>query len=146
MPEIVLTRGHLATVDESDFKRINRFNWFACVSKWQIRAARMQMRQMVYMQHQVLDIMPWELDGKEIDHRDRNPLNNCRYNLLVTDHTGNMRNTLRHLERKGYCFNRRANLWSVYLDMPGETRRYLGYTKTEEEAVLRVQEARLAHH
>jgi hypothetical protein len=102
----------------------------------------MQMRQMIYMQHQVLGVMPWELESREIDHDDRNPLNNQKYNLVITSRWGNMRNTKRHLERKGYCFNKRANLWSVYLDMPDAPRKYLGYTKTEEEAKRRIEEAR----
>lgn len=146
MKEITLTRGFIALVDDEDFERINKFNWFSTVNGTYVRASRMQMRKMIYMHHQVLGIMPWELDGREIDHDDRNPLNNQRHNLILTDHTGNMRNTLRHMNRKGYCFNYRANLWSVYLDMPGRNRKYLGYTKTEEEAIQRITEARRANN
>jgi hypothetical protein len=146
MKEIILTRGYKALVDDEDFDRINSFNWFATVNGLYVRASRMQMRRMIYIQHQVLGIMPWELNGKEIDHNDRNPLNNQRYNLVITTHTGNMRNTRRHIERKGYCFNHRAQLWSVYLDSPGLNRKYLGYTKTKEEAIQRIEEARSENH
>jgi hypothetical protein len=53
-----------------------------------------------------------------------------------------MRNTNRHKHRVGYCYNKRARLWSVYLDEPGQKRRYLGYTKTIEEAQERVDKER----
>jgi len=96
---------------------------------------------MIYMQHEVLKIMPWELSDKEIDHINRNTLNNCKDNLRIVTHTDNMRNTDRHLKRRGYSYNKRAGLWSVYLDRPGLNRKYLGYAKTEEEASLRAKEA-----
>lgn len=140
---IQLTQDYVAWVAPEDAERITAMRWFASVGI-QIRAARMSHRRMIYMQHQVLDVMPWELsaEGLEIDHINRDTLDNHKDNLRIVTHTENMRNTLRHKERKGYAFNYRANLYSCYLDMPGEARVYLGYTKTEEEAIARVAEAR----
>lgn len=145
---IELTKGYVSWVDEEDFERINSFNWYANVNLEldYIRAARSFNKQIIYMHHQVLEIMPWELRGKVIDHKDRNPLNNWRDNLRITTQTINMRNTNRHLNRKGYCFNKRANLWFVYLDRPDQSRINLGYTKTEEQAIIKIAEARLAYN
>ncbi len=97
---------------------------------------------MIYIHHEVLGIMPWELNGKEIDHIDGNPLNNCRENLRIVTHEENMRNSHRHIERIGYSYNEKARLWMVYLDMPGKKRKHLGYTKTKLEAEQRIAEAR----
>lgn len=140
MKEISLTRGFSAMVSDEDYLRIAQRNWFACVNV-QVRAARMDMRRMVYMQHEVLETMPWELQGKVIDHIDRNPLNNCRTNLRIVTQAENMQNTARSQNRKGYAYSRRAGLWMSYLDLPGLSRKYLGYSKTEEEARAKVQQA-----
>lgn len=141
MMSIQLTRGYEAQVSPEDYERINSFNWSACVGA-QVRAVRQSLRRTIYMQHEVLGIMPWELDGKQIDHIDRNTLNNRQENLRVVSRAENMRNTLRHQNRRGYCWHKRANLYLVYLDEPGKARKYLGYTKTEAEAQERVRLAR----
>jgi hypothetical protein len=139
----MLTRGFIAKVSEEDYERISRLNWFASVGV-QVRAARMKNRQIIYMHHEVL-IGSRDLVGigfLEVDHIDGDPLNNTRENLRLVTHQENMLNTARHKERKGYAYNRRANLWSVYLDMPFQKRKYLGYTKTEKEAKERAEEAK----
>lgn len=140
MREIQLTRGFTAQVSDEDYDRINAFNWFASVGEHQVRAARMKNRQMIYMGHEVLQVKSCK--QWEVDHRDKDTLNNQRDNLRIVTHKVNMQNTDRHLNRKGYCYNKRAGLYSVYLDMPNQKRRYLGYTKTETEAITRAKEAR----
>lgn len=145
MREIPLPRGYVAFVDDEDYPRLSKIRWQVCVSKWQVRAMRSIGRARIYMHHDILDRLPFRSDGLEVDHIDRNPLNNCKENLRLVTHTQNMRNTERHKNRKGYCYNKRAKLWCVYLDRPDKERIYLGYTKTEEEAIARVEEARRAH-
>ncbi len=137
---IQLTRGHVATVDDEDFERINARKWFAVVGRYQVRAARQSMRKNIYMHYEVLEIEV--VPGFEIDHIDRDPLNNCKENLRVVTHGQNMLNTFSHENQVGYCYNKRVNLWSCYLDRPGLSRKYLGYTKTKEEAIARVEAAR----
>lgn len=144
---VELTQGFVAWVDAEDFGRINAFNWFVNLhSANYIRAARMSSGRIIYMHHQVLEIMPWKLGGKQVDHIDRNPLHNWKSNLRIVSKSENMRNTMRHLNRKGYCFNKRAGLYYVYLDTVEEGRINLGYTRTEEEAKSRIQEARSAYY
>lgn len=147
MKTIKLTKGYEALVSDEDYERINSMNWFACVGS-KVRAARMSKRKMIYMQHEVLKVVSSEIKaiGFEVDHKDGNTLNNQRDNLRLITHTENMQNTKRHIERVGFCFNRRANLWSVYLDRPNRARKYLGYTKTKEEAIIRIAEARDANN
>lgn len=141
MKHIRLTRGYSALVDDEDFDRLCQWNWHANVGV-QVRAARMSLRKMIYMHHEVLNIVG---QGLEVDHGDGDPLNNQKSNLSIVTHQQNMLNTDRHKQRKGYCWNTRAGLYSCYLDMPYQRRKYLGYAKTEEEAIARVREARNAH-
>lgn len=136
---IQLTKGYVAIVDDEDFERINAHSWYAVVGS-QVRAARTVHRKMRYMHYEVLRLDP--VAGIEIDHDDRDPLNYRKANLKVVTHTQNMQNTLKHKERVGVCFNRRAALWSCYLDEPNKKRKYLGYTKTREEGLIRVEAVR----
>lgn len=145
MKHIVLTKGYVAFIDDEDYERINRRNWFASVGL-QVRAARMQSRQMVYMHHEVLEVMPWDLNGREVDHIDRNPLNNMKGNLRFVTRSENMRNTRSVENKKGYTWNHRAKSYMVYLDTllegSGTKRTYLGYRKTIEGAKQLLAEAK----
>jgi hypothetical protein len=138
---IKLTRGYEALVSNEDFERINLFKWFASVGM-QVRAARSDKRKMIYMHHEVLEVDSYLLDNLEVDHIDGDTLNNCRCNLRLVNHTTNMLNTNRHKNRLGYSFNKRANLYVVYLDRPCRSRLYLGYRKTVEEAITLTNNAR----
>lgn len=145
MKEIKLTRDYVALVSDHDYERINSRKWFASVGV-QIRAARCSLRRMVYMQHEVLgvDSSVLKRQGLEVDHEDRNTLNNQDWNLRILTHAQNMQNSRMAIERVGVCFNYRSNSWICYLDSNGKTRKYLGYRKTKEEALALVAEARNA--
>ena len=73
--------------------------------------------------------------SKDIDHINQNPADNRFCNLREVTHTENMRNTKRHKERIGYCFDRTHGKWKVYLDQPDKKRINLGTVKTKEEAM-----------
>jgi hypothetical protein len=152
MKELQLTRGYSALLDDADFEKLSANKWMANVNGYQVRACR-QYRvegkvKQIYLHHAVLNVDPAQLkaEGKEVDHINGNPLDNRKENLRIVDHFTNMRNTSRHKNRIGYCYNKRANLWSCYIDMSDKPRKYLGYTKTKEEAELRVNEARNANY
>lgn len=146
--EIVLTRGHIALVDTEDFDRVNAFNWHANVQILKsgityVRATRQTKRRNVYLHHQVLNIMPWDLgEDEEIDHRDKNPLHCFKSNLRVVTHLENMANSVLAYTSRGVCFNKRAKLWMAYLAIPIQPRKYLGYYKTEVQALEAVEKAK----
>lgn len=144
--EVRLTRGYIALVDAEDFDRINYWKWTANTRVLKngsiyVRAARWQLRRCIYLHHQVLAIMPWELNGKEVDHIDKNPLHCFKSNLRVVTHMENMANTS-NVGSRGVCYNIRAKLWVAYLSRPGQRRIYLGYFKTEAQALDAVEAAR----
>ena len=139
MKEVKLTRGYSALVDDEDYERINSLKWFVNINGNYVRAARMKNRKIIYMQHEVLQTKDY------IDHINRNSLDNRKENLRITDHAANMLNTVRHIDRIGICYNKRASLWVVYLDRPREPRIYLGYRKTKDEALTLLEEGRIQH-
>jgi hypothetical protein len=82
--------GLIALVDEEDFERINAFRWYARQPR---RSRTMYARARINGKTVDMQcvIMPAP-DGMEIDHKDRNGLNNQRHNLRHVTHSENMIN------------------------------------------------------
>ena len=133
--EIQLTQGLIALIDDGDFERIAKYKWCAGGAVKYRYAQRRSHCGIVYMHHEVLRLDRVALNGMQVDHIDRNKLNNCKSNLRIVTRSENMRNTIRHLERKGYAYDRTHNRWKVYIDKPGEKRINLGTVKSKEEAL-----------
>jgi hypothetical protein len=132
MALIKLTKGFETLIDDNDYERLNVFKWHASgVYHRPARRLRDNTRRMVLIYHQILDVWPWELEGKEIDHINRNPLDNRKENLRLVSHADNMRNSKRSIDRKGICFDRTQSKWKAYLDQP---RINIGTFETENEA------------
>jgi hypothetical protein len=147
MASIKLTKGYEAIVDDKDCKRLNAFSWYAALlhSVYAARASRKHewhSRYIVFLHHQVLDVMPWELEGQEIDHINRNTLDCREENLRLVTHAVNMQNSKTSLQRRGVAFDRTHLRWKAYLDRPGKNRINLGTVGTEEEALVLVATAR----
>jgi hypothetical protein len=133
--ELALTQGLVAFVDDEDFERLSKYKWCAGGAKKCRYAQRRSCCGIVYLHHDVLQIDRMALDGKVVDHIDMNRLNNCKTNLRIVSPAENSRNTKRHLERVGYCFDKTHGKWKVYLDQPDKKRINLGTVKTKEEAI-----------
>jgi hypothetical protein len=84
---IPLTRGLFAIVDDDDYERLARFRWRAlrAVNTWY--ATRGAGKYQVLMHREVL-----KTAAADIDHRDRNGLNNRRRNLRAAEHFENCHN------------------------------------------------------
>ena len=147
---IGLTKGKQAVVDLEDFERINKHKYHANImSSGKARARRTPASGLaVYMHHDVLGVMPWDLSlqAKEVDHINGDCLDNRKCNLRMVSHQENMLNREACKNRVGVSFNARANLWMAYIDSPYEKRRYLGYRKTREEAVALLESAKNANN
>ncbi len=82
MREIKLTKGYVAIVDDEDFERINQDKWFVIIKKERVCAARKSykpIKKTIYM-HKEIIVTPKDL---EIDHINRNALDNRKENLRV---------------------------------------------------------------
>ena len=133
--ELKLSQKFVAFLDDEDYIRLSKHKW--CISGRPGRryAQRRANNKLIYLHHAVLEIDSSSLNGKHVDHIDGNSLNNCKDNLRIVTAKENMRNTKRHKERIGYCFDRTHNKWKVYLDQPDKKRINLGTVKTKEEAM-----------
>jgi len=149
MAIIKLTKGYEAIVDDSRFEELNKFNWSTQEGYYSIVYAirftkqdEWPVKRRIGLHHQVLDIMPWELNGKVVDHIDRNTLNCREENLRLVTHAGNSANSKRVLNARGVAYHKRSKKYQAYLTLPGKPTIHLGMAATEEEALRLVAEAK----
>src|SRR3989304_2105986 len=88
MKEIQLSQGKVALVDDEDFEMLNRYKWSAMRGANTYYAythiiLESGKRTSIAM-HRVIMQTPV---GYETDHRDRNGLNNQRFNLRICTHS-----------------------------------------------------------
>lgn len=134
---IYLTRGFETVVDDDLHEELDSYLWHASGPQGRpCRRLRAGPRKLIYMYHQILDVLPWvmSMEGYEIDHRDRNPLNNQISNLRIVNHKTNMRNTAKFGYRVGVCFDNRHRKYKAYLDRTDFPRINVGTYLTAEEA------------
>ena len=88
-------------------------------------------------------------DGKDIDHINRNPLDNRRENLRICTHQQNSFNRTKNSNNtSGYkCvyFDKRYKKFQAYISIHGK-RKSLGYFDSAEKASECYKQAALKHH
>lgn len=134
--EIKLSRGLVALIDECDFIFVSKYKWHASESNNTFYALRPNADgwnrgecTTPAMHREILSITDPRI---EVDHVDRNGLNNQRNNLRITDDCGNAQN-------KGVSRNNLSGYKGVGWNCRGRWRarikqKYLGYFLTPEEA------------
>lgn len=89
MASIPLTRGKFTIVDDADFEWLNQWKWFYTGNGYAARhTGPAKDRKILYM-HRLIMNPP---NDREIDHIDRNKLNNQRTNLRIVTRLENMQN------------------------------------------------------
>lgn len=146
MKTIPLTQGKQAIVDDEDYEFLLRWIWHATTCRGMWYAARRGSSpkgQMTFWMHR--EILGIKESSIEIDHRNRNGLDNRRQNIRVCTRTQNLQNRAgwsRTSQFKGVYWNTRAQRWITQIRVDG---RKLGKThKDEREAALQYDQ--LARH
>jgi hypothetical protein len=95
--EIPLTQGRVTVVDDDDFAELTRWVWFYAPPKSGLTTgyayrttSRADGHRTVLMHREILEAAP----GAEVDHEDRDGLNNTRSNLRESSHAQNQANRL----------------------------------------------------
>lgn len=137
MKEIKLTQNQFAQVDDEDFEYLSQFKWYAMKKAntfYAVRADNTSGKHKTLWMHRVIMNTPSHLD---IDHIDRNGLNNCRANLRNCTRGVNTQNSEGRGEivYKGVSYfkqNGKRYIRATY----GENGKciHIGYFKTMEEA------------
>jgi len=136
--EIELTRGYVALVDDQDYERVIRFNWYAHVDKQHVYAARSLpwaggKRRPEYLHRFILGA-PSDI---HVDHRNRNTLDCRRDNLREATQAQNMQNRGKFRTNrtgyKGVDFFTQCGKWRAQIKVHGKTM-HLGLFSTPEDA------------
>lgn len=145
MAIIELTKGYETIVDDDRYEDLNSYSWYASGADARpARRLRTGERKLIYIYHQILHVIPWVLKslGMEVDHIDRDPLNNQINNLRIVSHKDNMRNRPNYGNRQGIGYDCRNDRFKVYIDQPDLPRINIGTFKTEKEAEIALAQAR----
>ncbi len=149
MKTISLTQGKEALVDDSDFVRLSKFKWYAYKSRgvWYAGRTLYRLDKTSYiLQMHVLII--GKIEGLEIDHINRNGLDNRRSNLRHVTHSINCRNR-RKLSKAsskhiGVSWDGKLGKWRAYIKV-NQNLIHLGLYLSEKAALKRRQNAELIY-
>lgn len=145
MKKITLTQGKFVKVDDSDYEKLNKFKWFAHKAGKQWYASRNLSKKTIKM-HRVVTNAP---EGKDVDHKDGDGLNNQRSNLRVYTRSQNLFNKPKQSNNtsgfKGVSFCKRDNVWRAQIDVCKKVYR-LGDFKTAELAYEAYCKACVKYH
>ncbi len=138
--------GKFMMVDDEDYPILSTFKWYWSngyaiaipisrkALKWEIRA------------HRLITMAP---TGMEVDHINRDRLDNRRVNLRVCTKAENRRNTpMKSFNTSGYkgvSWSHDKQKWAAHIYAEGRSR-YLGYYLTKEDAALAYNEAAKKYH
>ena len=133
MRKIPLTKGATALVDDEDYEYLMQWRWHLHSAGYASRKPRGDKQ---YYMHRELIACPL---GMEVDHINRNPLDNRKQNLRAVPHWENMQNRPKQKNNKtgfkGVYYDRRRKLWWA-MKVINRRKYYLGNFHAPAEAAM----------
>lgn len=129
MKEISLTQGKFAIIDDEDFELVSKYKWYAQLAANGFWYAVSSKHPQIQMHRLILGLKPG--DGEQVDHANRNSLDNQRCNIRLCTPSQNMANTKKYSggradfwglnsKYKGVSRNRPGK-WHVQIQVNGKT-------------------------
>jgi hypothetical protein len=136
MRQIPLTNGGYAVVDNVDYVRLTRHRWYRHPKGHAQRSVNVGGRvRTIYMHREIVGAPA----SHQVDHKDRNKLNNRRRNLRLATNGQNQRNREKQAAAAscykgvGYKLGKNTKPWYARLSVD-KTRIHLGYFADEVTA------------
>lgn len=134
-----------AVIDLEDIERCKKYKWFL---KGNYVACSFN-KTKIYLHHYILDIENIKETGLEVDHKDRNKLNNRKNNLRVTTININRANINAKKDNKsgikGVYYFERTNKWRTNITI-NKKNIHLGYYENLEDAIKARKEAEVKYY
>lgn len=152
---IPLTKGKCAVIDEPDFALVGHVRWHAICGKvtrthWSAHRVLWHHGPHVAMHRVIIGALP----GQEVDHVNRNGLDNRRANLRICSHRNNTRNRLSGMRKTsqfhGVSWHAARSKWRAVIAVvapgaDGARHCHLGYFDNEADAARAYDRAALQH-
>lgn len=146
MKKIELTQGQSALVDNEDYKKLNKYNWYAGYyshvdNYYAMRQIYTNGKQTTVKMHRIIMDAPRNM---QVDHINHNTLDNRKRNLRLCTHNQNQqnqtpsKNTLS--QYKGVSWAKQRKKWVARIGI-NKKRLFLGYFKNEEQAAIAYNKA-----
>jgi hypothetical protein len=119
MKKIKLTQGKWALVDDEDYERINKFKWCAAKDRYTFYAIRGKWKDgrviPIKMHREILNAGK----GEQVDHSDRDGLNNQKSNIRICSVMDNAHNKRKRRNNTtgyvGVFFRKNRNTFQAYI-------------------------------
>lgn len=147
MREIILSQGKVALVDDADFERVNQFKWTASEQPngRGFRAVRFVKGSPIYLHRFIMECPA----GLEVDHQNRDCLDNQRSNLRIATRAQNSQNRGMQSNNttgvKGVIFNKQFSKYEACIYANGK-KHYLGrFADIQDAAAAYTKAAKELH-
>lgn len=127
-----MTKGYVAIVDDDDYSRLFKYHWSARISRHTVYARRVLrgedgIRHTIWMHREIMGLA--RQDGRNVDHINRNGLDNRKSNLRSVSPSQNQWNR----GARGYYLNRQTGKFHAQI-WANRACHYLGQFDQENDA------------
>jgi hypothetical protein len=140
MKEIALSRGKSALVDDEDYEWLSQWKWTYAGENYAYRMQHLgvgadgKAKKKSILMHRIITNAP---KGLDVDHVNRDGLDNQRHNLRVCTRTQNLANSIvstgRYSNLRGAFLDKKTGLWSSKIMVNRKLIR-LGWFTTDVDA------------
>jgi hypothetical protein len=141
MREIIISKGHVALVDDEDYDNIIHPKWYRTISKYGVYADRARWDSLLhkYIRERMHRVIMNAPKGLQIDHINHNTLDNRKSNLRIVTGTYNLANQ-RNIKGgtskfKGVVWHKKGKKWMARIGKHG-LYEYLGLFVNEIDAAI----------